>query len=73
MIRQLPNGICVNVESIDDLKDVLNSEQLEMVKLLINGKDEYIEELEERVDELEGDICNLQDEIDEYEWEESVK
>lgn len=64
MIRQLPNGTCVNVESIEDLEDVLSDEQLKMVKLLIDGKDEYIEELEDKVDELEEEIYSLEEDIE---------
>lgn len=64
MIRQLPNGTCVNVESIEDLEDGLSDEQLEMVKLLIDGKDEYIEELEDKVDELEEEIYSLEEDIE---------
>lgn len=64
MIRQLPNGTCVNVETIEDLEEVLSDEQLKMVKLLIDGKDEYIEELADKVDELEEEIYSLEEEIE---------
>lgn len=64
MIRQLPNGTCVNVESIEDLEDVLSDEQLTMVKLFIDGKDEYIKELEDKVDELEEEIYSLEEDIE---------
>ena len=64
MIKQLSNGICVNVESIEDLEGVLDSEQLEMVKLLIDVKDEYIEELEEQIEDLETDMYLLEEEIE---------
>lgn len=63
MIKQLSNGTCVNVESIEDLEGVLDSEQLEMVKLLVDTKDEYIEELEDTVDELEQEIHSLEEEL----------
>lgn len=69
MIKQLPNGTCVNAETLEDLEGVLSDEQLEMVKLLIDGKDEYIEELEGMVEELEDNVYKLQDEIDELSWE----
>lgn len=64
MIRQLPNGTCVNVESIEDLEDVLSDEQLKMVKLFIDVKDEHIEELENKVDELEEEIYSLEKDIE---------
>lgn len=54
MIRQLANGTCVNVETIEDLEGVLSDEQLEMVKLLIDVKNEYIEKLEEEIEDLEN-------------------
>lgn len=64
MIKQLPNGTCVNVESIEDFESVLSDEQLEMVKLLIDAKDEYIEELEEQIEDLEHDMYLLEEEIE---------
>lgn len=64
MIKQLANGTCVNVETIDDLEGVLSSEQLELVKLLIDVKDEYIEKLEEQIEDLETDMYLLEEEIE---------
>lgn len=64
MIKQLPNGTCVNVETIEDLEGVLSDEQLEMVKLLIDVKDEYIEKLEEEIEDLERDMYLLEEEIE---------
>lgn len=64
MIKQLEDGRCVSVETLDDLRDVLSEEQLQMVQILIDEYDEQIEELENEIEDLQEDNQEMEQQIE---------